>query len=760
MKLRHALLALLAFAVLTLWVRERWALSALEGGVFLVSAVMLGQAALGRRRLSAGVVAVPILFVAVWAALQIAAGWTAVRANTYEACLYWLTAACLVLLGHNACREPAGRSRFLKGALAVGSAVCFLGILQLFTSAGDVFWLFPSGYRTQVIGPFVNPNNYAAFVELLVPVALALAVRDERRGRTYLAIAAALAATVVAGGSRAGTIVVALECVAVLLLRPRKLLAFGVLAAAFTLLVGYRFLWDRFTFDSDPYSVRREYLQSSAAMFRAQPWHGFGMGNWPAVYPQFAVIDSGTVANHAHNEWAQWAAEGGLPVLLVMAGALLWAVRPAIRSIWGLGILAVLVHAWVDYPFLRLGLAAWTFALLGVLSASAAGEKRRARPSLSVRVLAAAAVPVLAVGIVAAAKLAYADLLYRRATPESLSRAAALRPDKAEYQASLARALELNPYLTRARIALATEQEAAGEAGAAEASLLEAARRDRQYLPAWALANFYFRNRPESFWPWAHTAAGMAYGDLSPLFDLCFHAADGAQVVLDRVASGSRFAEREYLAYLTRRGRLRDAHAAALRLAPAAAVADREPLLNYVEGSIAAGRALPALEVWNQLCARRLVPYRASAAGSLVNGNFAQPILNRGFDWIERPAGGVVLYQTGAGSPALEISLSGRQPERCEILAQYVPATPRAVYVLRFRYRTSELPKDTGLLWSVDKDQELNLAAAPEWARAEWRFLAPAEAARLVLAYRRAPGTTRREGTVFLREVELKEESL
>ena len=763
MKLRHALLALLGWAVLTLWVRERWALGALEAGVFAVSCGVLIQAALGWRAWSAGLMVGPVLFVGSWSALQLAAHWTVVRSDTADALLYWFTAACLVMLARNACHERAERERFLKDALVVGSAVCFLGILQMFTSGGRVFWLFPSGYETQVIGPFVNPNNYAAFVELLVPVALALAFRNEARAGAYLAVAAGLVASVVASGSRAGTIVVTAESVVAFLLWPRKrpartVVTFVVLAAAFTLLVGYRFLWDRFTFDNDPYLVRREFLQSSVAMFRAQPWHGFGMGNWPAVYPQFAVIDSGTVANHAHNEWAQWAAEGGLPVLLAMAGVLVWALGPALRSIWGLGIVAVLIHSWVDYPFLRLGLAAWIFTWLGVLSAS--GRAKSLMRAVPARAIAAAAFPMLAAGVFVAVRYAYADSLYRRATAESVARAAALRPDKAEYQASLPRMLELNPYLTRARIALAAEQEVNGAIPAAEETLLEGTRRDRQYLPAWAMANFYFRNQPERFWPWARTAAGMAYGDMSPLFDLCLHTDADAQTVLDRVVAGRRFAEREYLVYLIKLDRLTDAHVAALRIARTAGRPDREALLNYVERSLAAGRSVPALEIWNELCVRRLVPYRAATPGTLVNGDFRQPMLSRGFDWVERQAAGVLMSRMPETGPGLEIALSGNQPERCEILAHYVPVAPRKAYVLRFQYRTAELPKDTGVIWSVDPRQEFPLAAAADWAQGQWRFETSRDAARLVLAYRRAPGTTRQEGTVYLRRVELQEESL
>jgi Tfp pilus assembly protein PilF len=52
--------------------------------------------------------------------------------------------------------------------------------------------------------------------------------------------------------------------------------------------------------------------------------------------------------------------------------------------------------------------------------------------------------------------------------------------------------------------------EEAGDYAGAERSLLEAARIDRQHLPAWSLANFYFRRGdPASFWPWARRAAAL-----------------------------------------------------------------------------------------------------------------------------------------------------------------------------------------------------------------------------------------------------------
>jgi hypothetical protein len=84
------------------------------------------------------------------------------------------------------------------------------------------------------------------------------------------------------------------------------------------------------------------------------------------MYPRYTGLDTGVTVNQAHNDWAQWAAEGGLPFLLVMiffAGLLC---KPAFRSIYGMCVAAVLLHALVDYPMQqRPALAAWWFAMAG-----------------------------------------------------------------------------------------------------------------------------------------------------------------------------------------------------------------------------------------------------------------------------------------------------------------------------------------------------------------------------------------------------------
>jgi hypothetical protein len=72
-------------------------------------------------------------------------------------------------------------------------------------------------------------------------------------------------------------------------------------------------------------------------------------------------------------EMPQWAAEGGIPFFAMMLAIAGWTIRPAVRSLWGIGLVTIFVQALIDYSWQRrLALAAFFFALLGLL----AGEIR------------------------------------------------------------------------------------------------------------------------------------------------------------------------------------------------------------------------------------------------------------------------------------------------------------------------------------------------------------------------------------------------
>jgi O-antigen ligase len=157
--------------------------------------------------------------------------------------------------------------------------------------------------------------------------------------------------------------------------------AVPILAAVFTIAVGWQNVWQRLQ-THDPFSGRRQFLVAAIHMAEHKPLTGFGLGTFPEVYQQFAIQDFPFYANHAHNDWAEFAADGGVPFLLLVLVPFAVAIPTAIRHPWGVGLIAVMAHACVDYPFPRSAVSGWMFALLGALYMARAADKSLKRPAI------------------------------------------------------------------------------------------------------------------------------------------------------------------------------------------------------------------------------------------------------------------------------------------------------------------------------------------------------------------------------------------
>jgi hypothetical protein len=158
-----------------------------------------------------------------------------------------------------------------------------------------------------------------------------------------------------------------------------------------------------------------------------------------------------------------------------------------------------------------------------------------------------------------------------------------------------------------------------------------------------------------------------------------------------------------------------------------------------------------ALELWNTLAGRALIPHSQISSGQpLTNGQFQSEPTGVGFDWHIAKAEGVHIRFTPG---ELQIGLTGRQPERCQLLSQTLPLENGARHSLRFDYRTSGALA-TQIAWQVATERSEPLAASAEWLTAQWTFRAGYQRT-LALAYQRRPGTTRMEGAVWLRRLSL-----
>lgn len=371
--------AILIFGILTLWVPGRWALSAFQVAVCELAIVRIVERLRQSRRLNVHPLGILLAMVAAWGIVQAAAGWSVETLTTQQAALDWVVNVAAFSLAVEEAADARRRERFLRTFLWFTAGLAVLAIFTVLTSPpGFVLWRFRVEQDVAALGPFVYRNQYAAFVEAILPLAILRAILDRGRAAGYVMISALLFASVVAGGSRTGTFLCLAEILLIPTLAYAKRMVTGAtflraaagsavaIALAFTI-AGWQTIWTRLQ-EPHPYAVRANLNRSSAAMFHDRPWTGFGLGTWPVAYPRYAHYDDGSFVNQAHNDWMQWAVEGGWPLFAIMLLLAMGCVRPAARVVWGLGIVAVFVHCLIDYPFQqRPALAAFFFAWMGAM---------------------------------------------------------------------------------------------------------------------------------------------------------------------------------------------------------------------------------------------------------------------------------------------------------------------------------------------------------------------------------------------------------
>jgi O-antigen ligase len=374
-------LVLLIFSILTLWVPDGWALWVFQGCIFALTSLIVVRYLLRPFELRGSIVLLPLGGIVCLGVLQIFTRQTVYAWETWISILAWAANFALVFLALQLFRVHQARQQLLRSIFYFGFVLSVAATTQLFTSPGKVFWLFPSGYSDYVMGPFVSRNLYAAFIELLLPIGLVYALTARGGRLIHAAMCSVMFASVVAGASRAGLLLISAEVLAVLLLaRIRSVVTtrqaavalgrFVLLAVGFVCLFGGAALWQRLQ-QPDPYAGRREMRYSSWDMVRERPWMGFGLGTWHTVYPRFAYYDDGTVTGHAHNDWAEWSADGGLPLLTLMMAVAILSLRPAVRSLWGIGTTALWLHSIVDSPLQNTALAGWFFLIVGAVAVGA-----------------------------------------------------------------------------------------------------------------------------------------------------------------------------------------------------------------------------------------------------------------------------------------------------------------------------------------------------------------------------------------------------
>jgi len=224
-------------------------------------------------------------------------------------------------------RERADLTQLAWFLLLLGFLVSLFGIMQAFTSSGEIYWFRKLTLGGDPFGPYVNRNHFAGFIELVAPVGLALVVfRGLRNDLFPLAILLTIVpiGALILSGSRGGIVGFAFEVgvLALLAVRGKRKVGSGIgaisvvalAAAALIVWMGAGKAIERFStlHPGDlTFGRRGSMFQGAARVFFDHPIAGSGVGTLVAVFPQFDSAYDGKVVDHVHDDYIETLAETG-----------------------------------------------------------------------------------------------------------------------------------------------------------------------------------------------------------------------------------------------------------------------------------------------------------------------------------------------------------------------------------------------------------------------------------------------------------------
>lgn len=97
----------------------------------------------------------------------------------------WATLLAVFIVGLVLFQDMRVHRWFRSAMVWFGFLVAVLAMLQAFTSGGKVFWIFPTKNIERVMGPILSRNHYAAFIEVVLPLAIYGSIRHRREALLY-----------------------------------------------------------------------------------------------------------------------------------------------------------------------------------------------------------------------------------------------------------------------------------------------------------------------------------------------------------------------------------------------------------------------------------------------------------------------------------------------------------------------------------------------------------------------------------------------
>lgn len=387
------LLVCLAGAVLAFGATEPFSLAAVELLAFLLSGFVLWMRAPGKPGVKLPWKGPTLLlsYVGAQTALVQPGGHLA-----YEQILQLLACFSVFYVAVVVSGSESSRRRLLLGLLGLGLFEALYGLVQYVSGWQQIFTYKKIFYTTMATGTYINPNHFAGLLEMVLPLSFAWTLyrfehADRNVGNAQSAahhflkgdgiatlVFFSFSTLLIFGGilfsrSRAGIFSASVAAIVVGVLwisSSWRRLAAGLVvlcllagAGIFGLWIGLKPVAERFEHIETDYPSRLGAWKDSLALIRARPFWGSGLGSFEDEYTRVQSISLTGVVDHAHNDYLEFAAELGIPCVVLLVGAALWLLArttaacfrlsQSSQRLFALGtggsILALLLHSVADF---------------------------------------------------------------------------------------------------------------------------------------------------------------------------------------------------------------------------------------------------------------------------------------------------------------------------------------------------------------------------------------------------------------------------
>ncbi|MDH4220604.1 MAG: O-antigen ligase family protein, partial [Candidatus Aminicenantes bacterium] len=285
--------------------------------------------------------------------------------------------------------------RIYYALIGIGVFQALYGLFELYNKNPRILFYEKMYHLDSVTGTFVNRNHFSGYMEMVIPLALGLAIaridllslmelrwRDrllrlsERRLSTSLLISLGIivmAIAVIFSKSRSGLFLLVFSFIlffglTIMFFRrtehqkkgTKNFIAVVFIIIIFiSLYIGIDATIERFALDKLLREGRPTYWANTAEIFADYPLLGTGLGTFPSLYPDIEGEETLIRLYHAHNDYLEYLSELGIVGMWLLLGGILYLLiksflvlkerrHPEVKGL-GLGgivaIICILIHS-------------------------------------------------------------------------------------------------------------------------------------------------------------------------------------------------------------------------------------------------------------------------------------------------------------------------------------------------------------------------------------------------------------------------------